>query len=671
LQEAYGTHVFLVVFVHKKNTLLLFLTKKKQIDFCSPAFQRFVSFDQYRAAFSAHTVNYFTSVTRDILGFFCKAWWFLIARAFRGLLDSASKSAALRHWVTILVRLGKTEMRLPVSIGQAFSAHLRSKTRGRVISTQGKIRALRSLGLHRAALALTCAILATPPARADTAVHFDLNEIRVEGSTVLPQDEVEEAVYPFLGPDKTAQDVEKARAALEDLYQKRGFVTVSVSIPTQHISTSGGVVYLQAIERPVGRLRVVGARYFLPSDIRNAAPALAPGTVPNIHTVSRDLIALNTFSDRQVQPNLKAGRRPDTVDADLDVTDTFPLHGSLELNNRYNADTTHLRLAASLSYDNFFQRGDVGNVAYQVAPENVADAEVTSASYLFHIPSSQLSVLFSYLHSNSNVTALSTTDVVGRGTTAGFRVLVPLGSTANFSHSLSVGWDYKRYFELDTFKTTDTKTYAPITFYPLTSTYSASWTADKSQTDLSIGLEFGLSAFGSDYAAFFNKAANAAPGYSIARASVSRQQDLPYGMQAYASVTGQLSNDSLVSSEQLPMGGADSIRGYLEAETIGDTGAYLQSELRSPDLKKYINKYLGGSLRSLRFHTFYDGGVVSVNYAAEGTHSQYGLQSAGIGARVNLWGYLNGVLQDATTLNRGPDTPPGTNRVLFRLYGEF
>jgi hypothetical protein len=32
---------------------------------------------------------------------------------------------------------------------------------------------------------------------------------------------------------------------------------------------------------------------------------------------------------------------------------------------------------------------------------------------------------------------------------------------------------------------------------------------------------------------------------------------------------------------------------------------------------------------------------------------------------------LNGALQDAQTLNRGPDTKAGTNRVLFRVFGEF
>jgi hemolysin activation/secretion protein len=148
---------------------------------------------------------------------------------------------------------------------------------------------------------------------------------------------------------------------------------------------------------------------------------------------------------------------------------------------------------------------------------------------------------------------------------------------------------------------------------------------------------------------------------------LTRQQDLPHGAQLWGSVTGQLTNDVLVSSEQLAAGGADSVRGYLEAETLGDEGVTLQTEARSPS----IAKYLGGPLKSWRFHLFYDAAVVNLTDAQVGQRTSYGLQSAGIGTRVNLWGYLNGVLQDAQTLNRGPDTRPGTNRVLFRVYGEF
>ena len=496
---------------------------------------------------------------------------------------------------------------------------------------------------------------------------FDLQEIRVEGSTVLPQEQVEEAVYPFLGPDRTASDVEQARAALAALYDKAGYPTVSVTVPPQHVDQTGGIIVMRVIERRVERLRVAGSRYFLPSAIRAGAPSLAPGTVPNMTKVSRDLVGLNLLPDRTVLPSLRPGREPDTVDVDLDVTDKFPLHGSLELNNRYNSGTTPLRLSASLSYDNFFQRGDTGTITYEVAPESVRDAEITSASYLFHIPGQTLSLLFSYLHSNSNVTTLGSTDVAGRGTSAGFRLLVPLGSTASFSHSFSVGWDYKRYYELDTFTSTGQVTSAPVTYYPLNANYAASWTGTHSTTDATLGIELGLSGLGSNSSAFDNKRFNAPPGFSILRAGITREQDLPHDVQLWGSVQSQITNDPLVSSEQIGLGGADSLRGYLEAETLGDYGVTAQSELRSPSIAKYIK----GPLKTWRFHFFADTGVESQRQSLPGTKATTALSSVGVGTRVNLWGYLNASVQDAQALSTGPDTKAGTNRVLFRLYGEF
>ncbi len=517
------------------------------------------------------------------------------------------------------------------------------------------------------AVVLLLALQAASSRASEASPRFDLNEIRVEGSTVLPQEQVEETIYPYLGPGRTAADVEQARAALETAYQKAGYVTVSVVIPRQSISQSGGVVVVQVIERRVERLRVTGSRYFVPSAVRAGAPSLAPGSVPNMNRVAIDLLGLNQLPDRTVQPSLKPGREPNTVDVDLDVADKFPLHGSIELNNRYNALTSSLRLDASLSYDNFFQRGDTGTLAYQVAPENVADAEVTSASYLLHIPQSRLSLLFTYLHSNSNVIALGSTDVAGRGTTAGFRLLVPLGSTSDFSHSISVGWDYKRFYELDTFVSTRQLTSAPITYYPLSATYAANWTRPHSSTDLTLGVELGVDGLGSGREQFNNKAFDAPPGFSILRASVTREQDLPHDVVLWGQATGQLTNDPLVSSEQISAGGADTLRGYLEAETLGDYGATLQTELRSPSLAKLI----GGPVKVWRFHIFSDNGVVNLTKALEGQRSSYGLSSIGVGTRVNLWSHVNGVLQDAQALDRGPDTKAGTNRVLFRLSGEF
>jgi hemolysin activation/secretion protein len=532
-----------------------------------------------------------------------------------------------------------------------------------------------------AAHLIAACLLAAAPSRAAAIAYaskavpapekFDLNEIRIDGSTVLPQEQVEETIYPFLGPGKTPADVEAARRALQDVYNKAGYITVTVGSP-RWVDRTGGIVGIHVIERPVERLRVVGARYFVPDAVRAGAPSLKPGIVPNMNQVKYDLVGLNQLPDRTVQPSLKPGRHPDTVDVDLDVTDKMPVHGSLELNNRYNADTHALRLNASLSYNNLFQRGDSATVSYSVAPEAVRDAEVESASYLFHIPDSRMSLLFTYLHSNSNVVALGTTDVAGRGDTAGFRLLIPLGTTSDdaghtFSHSFSIGWDYKKYFELDTFTTTKTSTTAPVTYYPLNAAYAANWTGPKSITDVNISAELNIAPISSNQPAFDNKRYLANSGFSILRGTFSREQDLPYDVQLWGSLSGQGSNDALVSSEQLGLGGADSIRGYLEAETLGDYGAYLQSELRSPDVKKYI----GGPVTTWRFHLFADTGFVGLHDTTTGQRTSYGLSSVGVGTRVNLWGYLNGQVQDAQALNNGPNTRAGTNRVLFRVFGEF
>src|ERR1700683_3063467 len=58
-----------------------------------------------------------------------------------------------------------------------------------------------------------------------------IHEYQVKGAHQLTRIEIEEAVYPYLGPGRTKEDVEKARAALEKAYQDKGYQTVSVQVP--------------------------------------------------------------------------------------------------------------------------------------------------------------------------------------------------------------------------------------------------------------------------------------------------------------------------------------------------------------------------------------------------------------------------------------------------------
>jgi hemolysin activation/secretion protein len=507
----------------------------------------------------------------------------------------------------------------------------------------------------------------TAPA-AHGSVAIELDEIRVEGNTVLNSTEIEEAVYPYLGPGKTALDVEHARAALTALYQKHGYQTVAVIIPPQRVTQ--GIVFLKVVEQPVERLRVVGAHNVEPAVLKRRTPSIKPGKVPNFTQLKQELASINALPDRTVVPSVRPGRTPNTVDVDLDVQDSTPLHGSLELNDRKSVDTTSLRLNGSLTYDNFFQRGDTGNIFFQVAPENTADSRVIGGSYLFHIPDTIMSMLVSYTDSDSTVNTVGDLTVLGKGQIATVQLQVPLGLQDGFIQSFDASIAYKRLDENDTTgAATKAPTSAdyPVTYYPVTAAYEGDWIGAKSRTSLNAGLSFGIDNLGSNATEFNNKRKFADQNFAYLRVNLTRTQDLPHGIQLYANASGQATPDVLLSTEQFSLGGLDTVRGYLESEALGDQGAAMQLELRSPSIASYVSRHVD----SWRFHLFFDNGTASIHRALVDQASSYTLSSAGVGTRVSLFGYLNATLEDAFLLSRGPNSRSGSNRVLFRLYGSF
>lgn len=500
------------------------------------------------------------------------------------------------------------------------------------------------------------------PALSKPAV-FNIMEYQVDGNTLLPVIDVEEAVYPFLGFGKTPADIEAARAALENAYQKRGFATVTAEIPPQDAASE--VVKLRVVERPVGRLRVRGSRYFSLDAIKQAAPSLAEGTVPNFDEVEEDIVDLNLIPDRRVTPVLKAGIAPGTVDVDLQVEDGFPLHGSFELNNRKSQNTEPLRAVASLRYDNLWQRGDSISMSYQVAPQRTADTEVFTGSYLARVPDSRLSLLLYGLKSDSDVAAVGGTSVVGQGEIIGGRALLPVTIQPGFVQSLSGGVDYK-HFEEDVVLGSDTSS-GPVTYYPFSFGWTGNWSAETSRTEAGATVVFTLTDLGSSSTQFNNKRDGADPSFILLQADASRTQDLPEDFQAFARLQGQAAGQPLISNEQFSLGGLDSVRGYLESEALGDYGMSLQSEIRSPSLGAMIAPWIG----ELRLRGFADFGAAGVQKPGPEQDGSFLLSSAGVGATIRVLDHVGGSLDVAVPLKDGPETQEGHVRTLFRAWGEF
>ncbi len=499
---------------------------------------------------------------------------------------------------------------------------------------------------------------------------FYIREYRVDGAQRLKKLEVEEAVYPFLGPGRNAGDVEKARSALEKAYRDKGFQTVSVLIPQQ--DPRRGVIKLEVVEGKVGRLRVNGARFFLPSNIKREAPSLAEGTVPDMNRVTKDIVGLNRLADRRVTPVLvtpvlRQGVEPGTVDIDLNVEDKRPLHGSLELNNRYSSNTTDLRLDGGLSYSNLFQLGHSAGANFQVAPENTHDALVFSGFYLARV-SENNSLMLQATKQNSDISTLGGAAVGGRGQILGLRLLRDLPTTAQFSQSFSLGLDYKHFDENLVIGPSTIST--PIESYPISASYGASWLAEHRFTEANTSLNFHLRGLGSSGQQFSNKRYGADGSYAYLRSDIAHTHDLTGGSQVFAKLQGQLASQPLVNAEQLAGGGLSTVRGYLEGTALGDNGLFGTAEWRSPSLIGAPSK-TGSRADEWRFHVFADAGMLDICDALPGQRQSYSFASAGTGMRIKFKTHYNGSLDAAVPFITQSDAHAGDLRLTFRGWADF
>jgi hemolysin activation/secretion protein len=500
---------------------------------------------------------------------------------------------------------------------------------------------------------------------------FYIREYRVRGTKVLPAVEVEKAVYPFLGPERTPEDIEGARAALEKAYHDQGFQTVFVQVPPQ--TGRRGVVFLDVTEAKVGRLRVKGAKYYLPSDILRRAPSMQEGKVPNFNEVTKDIVGLNQSADLRVTPSVQPGVQPGTVDIDLTVKDKFPLHGSIELNNRYSADTKPLRVNASLSYNNLWQLGHSVGASFQVAPERTTDAKVFSGYYTAKLPGlDDVSLTLQGTKQDSNVSTLGGAAVAGRGQILGARVNFGLPGSEGFYQSMSLGLDYK-HFDEDIVVGTTTSS-APIDYYPFSFNYNASWMGKSGFTEFNSSINFHARGFGSEVDKFDNKRYLADGSYIYFRGDLSRTQDLPGGIQLFGKIQGQIADSPLINSEQYAGGGLNTVRGYLESAALGDSGVFGTVELRSPSLLgtwDATEKKWKHDRHEWRVYAFLEGGTLMLSDPLPEQTSHFDLGSYGVGSRMRLFNCINGSVDVAVPIVTQGQTLANDVFVTFRVWADF
>jgi len=507
---------------------------------------------------------------------------------------------------------------------------------GQRLSTTRERRWCRPLGSFVAGLlwtSIACAQAAAKP------LVFDLLAFNVQGNTVLSAAEIERAVYPFLGPDKSLADAEAARAALERAYQSRGYLSVVVALPPQTLQASE--LTLEVVEAQVAQRRITGSQYHLPSQIAAQTPSLDPGTVPQFEQMQAELSRAQASGDVQITPVITPGDDARKLGVELKIQDSLPLHGQIELNSKQSFNTEQGRLEAGLRYDNLFQRQHSLGLNWIYSPAAPSEANTWVLSYALplggdaRVAPDRLSL--SLVSSSSQTPSSLGGATVVRGESLGLRYRMPLrAADPQLNHGWALGLDWKNNRDSSRDAQGQTTPSAGLR-YPVWSVAYDQMVQHSDSRSLrwDVGLALGFSGLGArtvdcngrSLDQFECKRAGASPSFQILRGNLAWQGAVFGKWQASLQAQWQLAPHPLASGEQLGAGGVDSVRGYYEFEQVGDQGLILRSELTTPAWRPLDNAGLNGVV-------FVEGARLRVNEALPAEQKNIQMASAGLGLRV-------------------------------------
>ncbi len=534
--------------------------------------------------------------------------------------------------------------------------------------------------VHRIALA---ALLGWPaPAAAQEsapAPRFPIARFAVEGATLMSAERIDATLAPFAGAERTAADVQRARAALEAAYARRGYGATQVIVPEQELAD--GVVRLRVIEGRVRDVVVEGNRFFGTANVRRSLPALVDGAPLDTARLARELRLANESPVKQTTVVLKGGADEGDLAAQVRVEDQRPWRFSLSLDNTGTQETGEYRVGVGFQHANLFDRDQVLTLQYLTSPGKEDDPDqlalppndnVLIAGAGYHIPlyalGDSVDLIAGYANVDSGVVQ-NLFAVSGSGWFYGARYNFGLPAAGGLEQKLALGFDW-RIYNNDVAPVGTTGSITPdYTLHPLSLTYSGAYRTAGHELLFSVAGVQNLPGGNDGTQATFDAVRPGAPAsYTLGRATASYLLGLPRGLQARARLTGQYTRDELLPAEQFGIGGMDSVRGFFERQYAGDRGYSGSLELYSPDFGGDLLPPGNWRARVLAFYDF--GRAYRINPGAF-EPEVIGISSVGPGIRIAYGTSLSIRFDYGFQIQRGVPPSSDTSRANFSLVWVF
>jgi hemolysin activation/secretion protein len=427
--------------------------------------------------------------------------------------------------------------------------------------------------------------------------------------TLAHNPDFDSAVQPYLDQPVTMASLAQLTRSIVAYFRNHDRPVVNVFVPEQSI-TSGYVQIVVLISR-VEKVDAIGAHWFSNSYLRHQV-RLRPGDEISSHQLMSDLDWINRNPFLQSNILMAPGDAPGTTDLLLRTQDRFPLRVYVGYENSGNEFTGENRLLTGFNYGNLFGVGQ--QLSYQFTSGlDVNKFTAHSGTYVIPLPwRNQLTFFGSYANSFANL---------GPGLSSGGvnwqvsgRYEVPLPATEHFKESLTAGFDFKRSNNDLIFNVaTVSNVFTDVDQFVLG--YDASYLDDHGSTS------FTATGFWSpggltnndDDADYMATRAGSRSNYAYGQLTLNRVTQLPYNFSWTVRGLVQESDANLLPSEQLGLGGYETVRGYEEREANGDDGFLASTEVATPPVSLAHIFGIQAIKDQLQFFGFVDYGGTSLH----------------------------------------------------------
>lgn len=185
---------------------------------------------------------------------------------------------------------------------------------------------------------------------------FKLNSVRFSKSEYLSQEQLRNAISPWLGKDVTFSDLELLKDAVNALYRKSGIYTAVATLPQQRIEN--GLVMIRLVEGKLGSLKFEGNDYSDKDYLRNWLRHKDQSQNIDTRELEADILDFNRINTDRLQAELRAGEAFGLTDIVIKVDELPRNKAQIIVDNQGYESTGEDQLSAFYQRQKLFTNGD-------------------------------------------------------------------------------------------------------------------------------------------------------------------------------------------------------------------------------------------------------------------------------------------------------------------------